>query len=327
MECAKAKDLLSEYIDGTLDAQTKAHIDEHLLACPLCKEELLSMKKLVKGLGSLESFRTSDDFLEKLHERLEPRFSFRKILRILFVPGRIKIPLEFATATAMAILIFSIIYIQQPEKMIPEAPESSTQVRITEKTSMDTASPTVKEEAYISKPVVEKATAQPPAKEREIIELALLIEKEGSGKVYAPSEAVDKEQAQRSEAERPRMARRSAPKAEIKTDTLKKEKQIAGLAIEERSVLEEEPLSSFSNLHDTLTKVKELIRLVDGKILIVEYEPQTDRPQSILAEIPAKSYTSFCDKLKGLAILQNTPPTISEKGQRTIQILIRFISS
>ncbi|UCF82840.1 MAG: zf-HC2 domain-containing protein [Desulfobacteraceae bacterium] len=327
MECAKAKDLFSEYIDGTLDAQTKANINEHLLTCPLCKDELLSMKELVKELRSLESLKASDDFLEKLHERLEPRFSFRKILRILFVPGRIKIPLEFATATAMAILIFSIIYIQQPEEMIPEVPLSSRHAKITEKTSADIASPTVKEEAYVSKPVVEKATAQPPAKKREIIEFALLIEKEGSGKVYGPSEAVDKEQAQRSETERPRMARPAAPKAEMKTDTLKKEKQIAGLAIQERSVLEEEPLSSFSRLHETLTKVKEQIRLVDGKILIVEYEPHTDRPQSILAEIPARNYTSFCYKLNRLAILQNAPPTISEKGQSTLQILIRFLSS
>ena len=91
MECAKIKDLLSEYIDGTLDAQTKALIDEHLLACPKCNEELASLKTLIRELGSVESFKAPDDFLEELHERLEPRVSFRKIMRILFVPGRIKI--------------------------------------------------------------------------------------------------------------------------------------------------------------------------------------------------------------------------------------------
>ena len=315
MECAKVKDLLSEYIDDALDTHTKANIDEHLLACPLCKEEFLSMKELVKELRSIEPLKASDDFLEKLHKRLEPHFSFRKILRVLFVPGRIKIPLEFATAMAMAVLIFSIIYIQQPQKMIPEAPERSTHDRITEKTSTDTVKPTVKEEAYISKPVVEKPKAQPPAEEREVIELALLVEKEGSGKGYAPGEA-----------ERPRMTRPAAPKAEMKTDTLKKEKQIAGLATEERPVTEEEPPSPLSRLRDTLTNVKELIKLAEGRTLAVEYEPQTNRPQSILAEIPAKNYISFCDQIKGFAILQNTPPTISESDQRTIQILIRFIS-
>jgi predicted anti-sigma-YlaC factor YlaD len=51
MECAKIKDLLSEYIDGTLDAQPKALIDEHLLACPKCNEELASLKTLIRELG------------------------------------------------------------------------------------------------------------------------------------------------------------------------------------------------------------------------------------------------------------------------------------
>ena len=112
MECAKIKDVLSEYIDGTLDAQTEALIDEHLLTCPQCTEELASLKTLIRELGSVESFKAPDDFLEKIHERLKPRVSFRKIMHILFVPGRIKIPLEFATATAMAVLIFSILYIR-----------------------------------------------------------------------------------------------------------------------------------------------------------------------------------------------------------------------
>ena len=325
MECAKIKDLLSEYIDGTLDAQTKALIDEHLLACPKCNEELASLKTLISELGSVESFKAPDDFLEKLHERLEPRVSFRKIMRILFVPGRIKIPLEFATATAMAVLIFSILYIQQPEKMISEVPESSIHVKVTAKTSMDTVSPAGKGEAFKPKPVLEKATAHQPSKKREIIELALFVKKEGTGKAYAPGEAMEAAPAQERDAERPRTARLAAPKAEMKKDALRRERQVTGFAKEKRPVLEEKPRPSFSGLHDTFTRVKELISLVEGKTLSVEYEPHTERPQSIRAEIPAKNYKSFCDKLNHLAILHPSPPIMSENGQGTIQVRIRFI--
>ena len=327
MECAKIKDLLSEYIDGTLDAQTKALIDEHLLACPKCNEELASLKTLIRELGSVESIKAPDDFLEKLHERLEPRVSFRKIMRMLFVPRRIKIPLEFATATAMAVLIFSILYIQKPEKMIPDVPESSTHVKVTEKTAMDAVSQSGKGAAFKSKPVPGKATEQQPAKKREIIELTLLLDKEGPGKAYEPSESIEAAPARQRDAERSRMARPTAPKAEMKTDTLRRKKQITGFAEEERPVLEEEPQASFSSLHDTFIKVKELIMLAEGRTLSVEYEPHTERPKSIRAEIPAKNYKSFCDKLNRLAILHTFPPTISENGQGTIQIRIRFISS
>jgi len=325
MECAKIKDLLSEYIDGTLDAQTKALIDEHLLACPECNEELASLKTLIRELGSVESFKAPDDFLEKLHERLEPRFSFRKIMRILFVPGRIKIPLEFATATAMAVLIFSILYIQQPEKMIPDVPESATPVKATEEGAMETSGKGV---AFKSRPVVGKATAPQPAEKKEIIELTLLLEKPGPGKAYAPSESTEAAPARQRDAERPRMARPTAPKAEMKTDTLRRKKQVTGFAEEERSVIEGgEPQTSFSSLNEPVVKVKELIRLAEGRTLSVEYEPNTERPKSIRAEIPARNYKTFCDKLNRLAILHTLPPTISEKDQGTIQIRIRFISS
>jgi len=327
MECAKIKDLLSEYIDGTLDAQTKALVDEHLLACPECNEELASLKTLIRELGSVESFKAPDDFLEKLHERLEPRFSFRKIMRILFVPGRIKIPLEFATATAMAVLIFSILYIQQPEKMIQGVPENSTHVKVTEKTSMDTVSPSGKGASFKSKPVPGKATEQQPAKKREIIELTLLLEKEGTGKAYTPGESIEAAPARQRDAERPRTARLAAPKAEMKTDTLRRKKQVTGIAEEERPVIEEETRASLSSLHDTFIKVKELIMLAEGRTLSVEYEPNTERPKSIRAEIPAKNYKTFYDKLNRLAILQTSPPTISEKDQGTIEIRIRFKSS
>jgi hypothetical protein len=282
---------------------------------------------LIRELGSLESFKAPDDFLEKLHERLEPRGSFRKIMRILFVPGRIKIPLEFATATAMAVLIFSILYIQQPEKIIPDGPESSTHVRVTEKTSMDTVSPSGKGAAFKSKPVLGKATAQQPGKKRELIELTLLLDKEGPGKAYAPSESTEAAPARQRDAERSRMARLAAPKAEMKTDTLRRKKQVTGFTEEERPVLEEESRASFSSLHDTFIKVKELIMLAEGRTLSLEYEPHTERPQSIRAEIPANNFKSFCDKLSRLAILHTSPPTISEKDQGTIEIRIHFKSS
>ena len=113
----------------------------------------------------------------------------------------------------------------------------------------------------------------------------------------------------------------------MKADTLKRKKQVTGFAEEERPVLDEEPRASFSSLNEPFVKVKELIMLAEGRTLSVEYEPNTERPKSIRAEIPARNYKSFCDKLNRLAILHTSPPTISEKDQGTIEIRIRFRSS
>ena len=327
MECAKIKDALSEYIDGTLDAQTEALIGEHLLTCPQCTEELASLKTLIQELGSVESLKAPDDFLEKLHERLETQGSFRKIMRTLFVPGRIKIPLEFATVAAVAVLIFSILYIQQPEKIIQGVPESTTHVKTMEKTSMDMVSPSGKGAALKSKPVLGKTTAEQPAKKQEIIELTLLLEKERSWEAQPSGESLKAAPARQRDAERPRTARLAAPKAEMEKDTLKRKRQVTGLAKEKRPVLEEEPRPSFSSLHETFVKVKELILLAEGRTLSVEYGPHIEQPKSIRAEIPVRNYKSFCDKLSRLAILHTFPPPLYKSDSRTIQIRIRFKSS
>ena len=113
----------------------------------------------------------------------------------------------------------------------------------------------------------------------------------------------------------------------MKTDTLKRKKQVTGFAEEKRPGLEEEPRPSFSSLHEPFVKVKELIMLAEGRTLSIEYEPHTERPKYIHAEIPAKNYKSFCDRLSRLAILYALPPTLSENTQGTIQIRIRFKSS
>jgi len=65
MECAGVKKLLSEYIDGSLDAQAGAAVKDHVSTCKGCKEELASLSAMVEALGSLEPVKAPADFLEK----------------------------------------------------------------------------------------------------------------------------------------------------------------------------------------------------------------------------------------------------------------------
>ena len=333
MECTKIKDLLSEYIDDTLDAQTKGLIDKHILTCPMCQEELRSMKALVKELGAMEPIKAPDDFLEHIHKRMAPRFSFKRVIRILFIPGRIKIPLEFATATVMAILIFSIVYIQKPEKMIPDLSEGPVHIETptlplpltatSPQRTQPSRSTESKEEGLgkgIHKPkaVADETTAWQPAEKREPIELALLLKAEEPAKADAPGRAMETTREPRVGTERKRSTGRAALNAKLKTDALKEEMQL-------RASVKESVPSSLSIFHETLSRVKKLIHLVEGRIISIEYDMQTKAPQSIHAEIPAKSYKSFYDQLRQLAVVQAPSPALSEKDQRPIRIRIRFL--
>lgn len=317
MECARCKELLSDYIDGILDARTNKLLEEHLLVCKGCREDLDSLRALVQEMGSLESLEAPGDFLEKVHERIEQRSKLGQILRKLFVPVRIKVPLELATVTVMAILILAVVNFQQPIKQeIAHSPLDSDRLICAKKAKVDAVQPTPKMEAYKPIPSFEKTTAELSETESKIIELVLLAKTESFSSAYAPSAAkglaqtsrkrtgtIDEERMDVSSYAETGISRQAVSTAETKSREVKQEKRA----------------------DDTLLKVRGLIERVDGKIISIEYEKQTEQPQSIHLEIPTKHYNSFCDGLRDIALLQTTPSPISEKDQKVIQILIRLI--
>ena len=343
MECAGVKKLLSEYIDGSLDAQAGAAVKDHVSTCNGCKEELASLSAMVEALGSLEPVKAPADFLEKIHERMEPRFRLYRIIRKLFVPFHIKIPLELAAVATMAILVIAVLNIQQTEKQIAQIPKVSTYERVAEEPFVDRLKPVFKTETKRPAPALEEAPEKlldseqvmiarksmkkpvKPAPESEFepsqsvlkrakvkqpvkggkpIELVLLLKTGFIDRAYETDVAEDAD-------------------SPLERDVIADEKEITFKSSFERKVTagQAAPVANF------LPRVKNLIGLVDGKVLSVEYERQTEQLKSIHAEIPAKQYKTFCEKLTRLAAFQNPPPDLLDKDRETIRIRIRFISS
>ncbi|MBN1848701.1 MAG: zf-HC2 domain-containing protein [Deltaproteobacteria bacterium] len=110
MDCVNIQRLLSEYIDGVLDAQTRDKVEKHLSTCERCGEEIESLKALIRDLETLPRVKAPDDFLEQLHERMHARFDFWAYIKGFSRFFQMRIPLQIAAATAMAVLIFAIVY-------------------------------------------------------------------------------------------------------------------------------------------------------------------------------------------------------------------------
>lgn len=173
MNCDELKTRLSEYVDDVLDPETRGLADEHLAECEVCRAELASLKALVHELRSMEPVEPPKDFLKQLHARIEDRSRFSRILKTLFVPMRIKIPLEFAGAVIMALLIFSLFNIQQDMYRSDEAPLSTKQEGISIKETV----------SQVHMDAEEKASQ--PAEEESAIELALVMKKEKPPQTYS----------------------------------------------------------------------------------------------------------------------------------------------
>lgn len=204
---------------------------------------------------------------------------------------RVKIPLQLAGAAVMAILIFSVLHVQRDQYRMAEAPVSLTKERIAEDKAFDIAAKKGKRKG---------APERQPAERREPIELALVFKRDQPGRSYAPGAALETAPVQEKRMRRSLAVREPLPKAE-----------------QERDEVAEDPL----------TKVTKLIEFLGGKVVAIEYEKGTSRPESIHAEIPASQFSIFYNRLGELGDLQTAPKTEAGKDQKVIRVRIRLLSS
>lgn len=318
MDCEEIREHLSAYVDDLLDAGGKARVEEHLLSCKACQQELASLKALVSELGSLESVEPPKDFLDQLNERIEARSWFPKILRTLFKPMRVKIPLEFAGAVAVAILVLVFLHTQKEELGLKQAPvglvkqeEPSEQVAMEKQQAkapvwslegkaskgrvVDSSSDLAKGEAY------ERQLARKGGEERrEVIELTLVMKKEIRPESSAPGAAMEAAPTPQKKMRRSLALQETAPPARPETD---------------------------EELDDSLSRLKKLIELLGGEVVSVEYDEQTKRLASIGAKIPAHQIHTFYNKLKELGDLRTPPEAVTGKGNEVLSVSIRLLAS
>ena len=293
-DCSEIRNLLSEYLDDALDAKAKALADEHLRTCPACRKELDSLKTLVKGIGSLESVKAPADFLDRLHKRMERPSKISQMREWLFYPLRVKIPLQLAGAAVIALILFSILPLQQSSLKLHSKTEQ-------EKKAEDTAYYADESRgAGRAAAPVQKAVTPEPAKVTREVALNLKRQVRTKAATAEPSEAQAPASPAVQEMQRQKLAARAPAKEDKKEEALEKESE---------SVL----------------SINKAIEAAKGKALSVEYHRQTGRPEFVHAEIPAGQLPIFYAKLRELGDLQVSPETGTEKDSDTVQITIRIV--
>ncbi len=109
MKCRTVQNRLSEYIDGRLPAGLERPIEEHCASCDACAKELAFLRAYRTRMSSLPRKTSPADFLDKLNSRLDVPEPRRGIVRTLFHPARVKLPIEAAGLLAAAALVFVIL--------------------------------------------------------------------------------------------------------------------------------------------------------------------------------------------------------------------------
>lgn len=142
-------------------------------------------EKYKKEMRSLEKIKAPDDFLEKVIARLDKVSVYERIRQFLFVPVRVKIPLQIAAAATTIIVIFSVYRMAQPAEQITYmAPRAKMERELTKGVVPEDKAKVTRRVAGVSKKTV------PVIKEEKPIEIALLIRAKQSVMAAAPSEMV-----------------------------------------------------------------------------------------------------------------------------------------
>ncbi len=350
MECSEIRKLLSEYADDRLDDETRGLVEAHLAVCPECGRVHEFLEKLDREFAALEPVKAPDDFLDQLHERMASGFSFGNFFRKLFVPFKIKIPLQFAAAAAMGVFIFVIIGTPPVQET---AQKEMTVVTLDEDYAGEgeqTALPVLQAEREEEIAVGEPSSIAPPPPvrsgssiERPIV-LAFALKPGKSDRGEAPVSRL------RSAA--PAAPMKSAarkPPVKIKRKSLGKAEPAPSapmdfMGADSKSVVEmdgfageseEEPYPkkkmtakgadgpAVYSPEEAVAKVRDLAASMDGTISSVAYNKNNGLPESLIAEIPAGTYARFCNELKRSGLLASRPPAITD-GKDRILVPIEF---
>lgn len=114
MNCQEIRELSSDYLDQRLAPHQISLFEEHLEACSSCRQELGILRTTISLIGRLDPIKTSADFLDQVHSKIQKRDRISQIRSWLLEPIKFKVPLEITLLTLL-VIIASHLYYRSPE--------------------------------------------------------------------------------------------------------------------------------------------------------------------------------------------------------------------
>jgi hypothetical protein len=324
MECNKIRELLSEYIDGTLDPEQTQGIRDRLAHCDRCSQEFTALKAVADSMNSLEPVKAPEDFLERVHARIHQRSRFKRVFNALFVPAPIKIPLECAGVLATAVLVALLLGI--PQRYLKKIHEG-------EKLAFHLAKEGKRETAQEQMIRTEKSPHPPVASKplsRKSPPLSLRAKEETVAGIGAKEELIELvlvlpyDVSEKREACRPDMAQDEGKDHWAADRPSGEQDHLELKPFKKQSTLGED--KSFSDLiNNDVSRIRASLERVQGRYISTEYDPRILRPNAIIVEIPAEKYGAFLEELAHIGTLekpiQSIPPALTEHIQVRIRLL------
>jgi len=118
MTCGDARAMLSELADQTLAAAERATCEAHLAACGDCWREWEAFQRMLTLLHGMPRLRAPAGFADRVLGAVQLPPWHRRLLRGLFVPLPVKLPLE---AAALVLVAVGAVYLVQRTPELEQA--------------------------------------------------------------------------------------------------------------------------------------------------------------------------------------------------------------
>ncbi len=130
MTCRDIEKILPGYLDQGLSAEEERLVAEHLQTCPACREMLSELTRGVELAKGLEDVEPPAWLKARIMEQVRAEATAGRrpsLLRKLFFPLPIKVPLEVLATVVVAVFAFYLYHATAPELFTPGAPKATVQ--------------------------------------------------------------------------------------------------------------------------------------------------------------------------------------------------------
>jgi len=333
MNCDQVKAILADYLDGTATEKEKASVAAHLKKCDNCRDELRFLKKYLKAIGKYPTLQAPDDFLKRVHRGIE-RKQRGGIVRTLFFPLRVKVPLEAAALVALSltgVLLFRPYKTDLLDYGPEQAPAVSEHAAAPDKEGTRDIAPgrrqTLPENNVAAAPEKKRATRPEPARKD-----AAVTAGSRPGEQIQKQEIADIQAAEIALALRPKSAHEEKMATE---DLVTRESEeaaadsgirVGGTSLRSSAAPETRRANTSgrdAQRTDTIGAIDGLARPLGGKIIQRVMDKTTGAPRSVVVELPSENYPAFIEGLGEQWNILDRPPA-APRGSATLRITMHI---
>ena len=188
MECKDIQKRLSAYIEKAVSSKQKAAIDKHLKQCKGCRQDLADLKKTIQYVQQLKDVEPPRWLAQRVMARVRAEAEQKPgIVKRLFYPIHIKIPLEAIAVIFLAVGTIYVFKTMQPQMQLAKIPTETREMAPAPATAQTKEVP-----AALSK----ESPAPARAGDQLMYDKKLEIQEEKSlGKAKAPAAMPEQERA------------------------------------------------------------------------------------------------------------------------------------